>query len=37
MAWVIRVRDGRIVSTQAFSEPGDALTAAGLEGAADSD
>jgi ketosteroid isomerase-like protein len=37
MAWVIRLRDGRIVSTRAFSEPDDALSAAGLEGVADSD
>ncbi|HEY6638835.1 MAG TPA: nuclear transport factor 2 family protein [Solirubrobacterales bacterium] len=37
MAWVFRIRDGRILSTRAFSESGDALSAAGLEGVADSD
>jgi ketosteroid isomerase-like protein len=30
MAWVIRLRDGRIASTQAFSAAEDALAAAGL-------
>ena len=37
MAWVFQVRDGRVASHQAFSEAGDALSAAGLEGAAGSD
>ncbi|HEY7121301.1 MAG TPA: nuclear transport factor 2 family protein [Solirubrobacterales bacterium] len=31
MAWVFRVRDGRIASHQAFSEAEEALSAAGLE------
>ena len=31
MAWVFRVRDGRIASHQAFSDTGEALSAAGLE------
>jgi ketosteroid isomerase-like protein len=37
MAWVFRLRDGRILSTQAFSEPSDALSAAGLKGVAGPD
>jgi ketosteroid isomerase-like protein len=32
MAWIFRVRNGRIVSTQAFSEVEDALGVAGLSG-----
>lgn len=32
MAWVFRVRDGRIASHQAFSNAEEALSAAGLEG-----
>jgi ketosteroid isomerase-like protein len=31
MAWVFRVREGRIASHRAFSDAGEALSAAGLE------
>jgi ketosteroid isomerase-like protein len=32
MAWIFRVRNGRILSTQAFSDAEDALRVAGLSG-----
>ena len=32
MAWVFRVRDGRVASHRAFSNTEEALSAAGLEG-----